>query len=440
MTHEPTVPMCADLSAYLSPSVIRPRAQPINVLRLGDSSSIHSKSSEAQELELERDIKHPIRTESLDICAQMTAAFPVHLPWTMFPVISEPWFKFHPTGNSRLRNFLTARLNSSQQSEFEIADVFDQFDAFVINANTSSDAVLALQENLVKMSYAVAKLGEGKPCFLAELTHSPGNVEPVSSGEKFVPFHVTEVKIEDVMNMTRAYGVLIYSYRLNFKAIAMKALRAALRGVGRPSIHDVLEQEPGSILSQRHQKQRDMIVDRNIFNPRLWQTLRPVRFAWSHLNEGLVPAGLDHPLTLQVLYAVRKSGAIDVSEFLAAGGNGVHLFGSIFGANPVSKNRDVWLGSGKYRGQELGLSGRGGFALLALGLVAIDFKTSTLSITNVGNRFLDYLHSSCEDPDVILRWMDHDTGLFRPGSEAGVVDWLNAFFRKMKTRVNQIQE
>jgi hypothetical protein len=171
------------------------------------------------------------------------------------------------------------------------------------------------------------------------------------------------------------------------------------------------------------------------------RVFRHVECGWERFKVGLVPHGLDHPFTLQLLYALKRQGPVSCEPFLNSGEGIHHLFGEILGSSSYSSSfRRSWVGTGKYPAVEFPQDRRSEASLLATGLVEIDHQALTLSLSQVGEKFLNYLHPSCEDPDIIVRWIDANEVFFRPGSEEAISEWLTKIFRKMKTKVNSIPE
>lgn len=419
-----------DLQPFLSPSALSPRQKPMNVLWLGDMTSTLSAIAPGRESSISKDVGRPSRLTMFRLFKYMQTSFPRHVPWTMFPVISEPWFEFKPV-QSRWGRERDDIYPDPGESIVEVSEILDRYDGYVLDADSYHYGELGLNEYLLKLAYAIHHLGTaGKPVFLNSHAFPDGR-----DGDDDDRYRHKAVAALEIMEWVRPYAMFMYSYRLNFAAIAMKALRAARFGCEKPRIIDhYREMRHRDSSRERPRTQVNHRSDSNHY----WLIFGHVERSWDRYQAGLVPQGLDHPLALQLLYALRRAGGtINAERFLNSWDGGEHMFGALMESRRRSTH-DMWCGTGKYEPICYGEDKRPEQALLATGLVEIDHQALTLSITDVGERFLNYLHKSCEDPDVILRWMNPKTGFFNPGSEAAVEEWLTKFFRKMKTRVNLI--
>ncbi len=126
------------------------------------------------------------------------------------------------------------------------------------------------------------------------------------------------------------------------------------------------------------------------------------------------------PLALQVLYRI------------AAGAEETALDGDLF----------FWTGTGRHPAISMTHSRNWDYVvqrLRANGLVA---RTSVagrgLAPTGFGRAFLDVLHPDCRDPDILLRWRDHETGLIRPGHERAIDNWTRRYWGKIKNRLDRM--
>jgi hypothetical protein len=432
----------ADLQPFLSPSALAPRQKPLNVLWMGEmTSSPLSSVAPRFESRISADVGKPSRLTIFRLFNYIQTSFPRHMPWSMFPVVSEPWFEFKPV-QSRWGRERDDIYPDPGETVVEVSEIMERYDAFVldmVHGHYGGIGDVGFNENLLKLAYAVHHLGDDrKPVFLSSGAFPNRGKAARERGYK-------AVTATEVMDWVRPFGILMYSYRLNFSAIAMKALRAARFGAETPYIIDHYKQM--SSRGDRHDgfgrpKPNSPVTSVPRVNHRsgsdhYWRIFGEVERAWDRYEAGLVPQGLDHPLALQLLYALRRAGTISAERFLNSWDGSEHMFGALFG-HRNSSIADMWQGTGKYGPFHYGQSKKAEQALLATGLVALDHTDLTLSITEIGERFLNYLHPSCEDPDVISRWLDPETGYFRPDSIAGVEEWLTKFFRKMKTKVNAI--
>jgi hypothetical protein len=423
-----------DLKPFLSPSALSPRQKPINALWLGDMSSTLSAIAPGRESSISKDLGKPSRLTMFRLFNYMQTSFPRHIPWTMFPVVSDPWFEFKPV-QSRWGRERADIYPDPGESIVEVSEILERYDAYVLDAEDYHYGELGLNESLLKLAYTVHHLGTvGKPVYLKSSAFPEAR-----DGDEDERYRHRLVAASDIMGWVRPYAMFMYSYRLNFASIAMKALRAARFGCEKPSIVDHYREMRHRDSHDRRGEAPRVRVNHRSDSNHYWLIFGHVERSWERYEAGLVPQGLDHPLALQLLYALRRAGGtISAEKFLNCWDGGAHMFGELMKSREHQNIQDMWGGTGKYEPICFGEDKKPEQALLATGLVEIDHQTLTLSITDIGERFLNYLHASCEDPDVILRWMNPETRFFNPGSEAAVEEWLTKFFRKMKTRVNLI--
>ncbi|NTF18070.1 ATP-binding protein [Agrobacterium rubi] len=168
-----------------------------------------------------------------------------------------------------------------------------------------------------------------------------------------------------------------------------------------------------------------------------------------------------HPLVLQMLFAIRKSGRSVPDATVTA------LHKLQYGQEPLVlarglpftwQNGDrfdfVWTGSGKYPKfvQDLGViseetarvgtvqMARAGDELFQLcrNLIRwgfIDLDGSRVAITHTGERFLDMIGNEADDPDVILRWRAASGEMVTDDHVEDMDRWCNRVFRAMKRKV-----
>lgn len=168
-----------------------------------------------------------------------------------------------------------------------------------------------------------------------------------------------------------------------------------------------------------------------------------------------------HPLVLQMLFAIRKSGRAvpDVDQ--------TALRKLSYGQEPLVLARGlpftwqngerfdfVWTGSGKYPKfvQDLGViseqtEGLGAVRMekagdelfrLCRNLIRwdfIDLDGSRVAITRSGERFLDLIGTEADDPDVLLRWRSEEGELISHHHVEDADRWCNRVFRAMKRKV-----
>lgn len=163
--------------------------------------------------------------------------------------------------------------------------------------------------------------------------------------------------------------------------------------------------------------------------------LRPWMYGNDYLA-GATVSGFYHPLALQLLYALKRRGPVSAQSFAASKTPLDDLF--------LTRDRTVyWPGTGKYPGVEIRKDSEAAQAeksLFLLGLVERTDQQHQFRISEAGERFLELLHPDCEDPDILNRWADCETGLISGKYSDNVDAWLMRFFSKLKTRVNAIKD
>ncbi|MCS4088772.1 hypothetical protein [Rhizobium sp. BK176] len=391
----------------------------------------------SKESEVAADIGRPARLTMFNVFPSIKTAMPRHVPWTMFPLVSEPYFEY-----KAVENDFHGRANKifpdPGPALTEPAEIIERFEVLALEPESFHYGPLGMNDHLLRLGKMLESFSTDKQTIFVRATGwaDPETEEVALGGNPncmitFTHHRFRQTTVDEILRRVRPYGILMYSYRINFQAIAMKALRAARVGYGKPDIIDHIDGVHQST-KKRGWKRPAHKYDYNHY----WRVFPHIVDGWKALNDGLVPDGLDHPFALQLLYALRKIGPISCSDGLNSWDGHHHLFQALLPRIEDSHSA-TWHGTDKYAPLEYGGDKRIEASLIASGLVDIDQQTLTLSINEIGQRFLDYLHPSCEDPDVILRWMGPD-GFFKAGTEDSVEEWVTTHFRKMKTRVNLI--
>lgn len=428
----------ASITPYISAAALEPRTRPIKVLWLGEMTSTLSAIIAGRESVVAAEIGRPARLTMFNVLPYIKTSMPRHIPWTMFPVVSEPFFEFKAVV-SRYRNDRDQIIFPDPgEGCVEVGDIVERYEGFAVEPDSYFDGPLGTNAHLLKLGYLLEQFAtDNQPVYVRARGWTEPETETIFLGgdENFPIEHTrdryNQTTAGEITRRERPYAVLMYSYAVNFTAIAMKALRAARHDADKPEIIDHIDQV-GERKKRKNWKRPAHKADYEHY----WRIFDHVSESWDTFNDGLVPEGLDHPLALQMLYALRRSGPISCEPYLNSWDGHHHLLDGLLPSLP-DRNRPSWVGTGKYAPMDFGDSKRIEAALIATGLVDIDQQHLTVSLSPIGEKFLDYLHPACEDPDVILRWMGDD-GFFKPDSEDSVEDWLTKFFSKMKTKVNQI--
>lgn len=160
-----------------------------------------------------------------------------------------------------------------------------------------------------------------------------------------------------------------------------------------------------------------------------------------------------HPLALQVLYLLRKSGSV-AEHGKSAIYDQLKSHSKMAAALPffrIDGGRFIfeWRGSGRYSpwiedlgyvddDMELGKAWDGVVHILS-DLVGADFigaDGDRIALTALGHRFLELIGDEADDPDVLLRWRTADGRLGAPVDVPAMDRWLNRAFRSIKRKVN----
>lgn len=426
-----------DISRYFAPEIIDPTKPVKGALVFGS----RMKHDHDFEYELSKFIDHPVKCDYRRV--SLSEVLPRGIPWHDFPIVSAPFYK--TTGN----------------------DVPNSADVIVVGfeKDPRERALLAYE-----VAYLLDKLG-----------HEKSDVVIEDDRAKFVPSSLCELKkpFEDELRFH-------YSYTVNFKAIAAKALSAVgakeleAREIA-PLDHIHFCSYPG-VIGARSEPISHPLALQWLYRLRALGTFG-VPYA-SECIEFRTRIGLNHfrpssafsteffsPMLLAGTAGILKNSSDKVvivfdelhekSPDLSALKNNMRRKGVDFTAEGTSRSildhlmgrrsenegrlfaldeggGTVWRGTGKYPalppGNEMASMPLG---FLKVGLVSYDFGTKSITLSDKGHRFLDLLHPDCEDPDVLLRWMGPD-GLFKDGVGKSCDDWIMRFFSKMKTRVNEI--
>ncbi len=204
---------------------------------------------------------------------------------------------------------------------------------------------------------------------------------------------------------------LSYSHRANAMAIFRPVLAHALADLDDRTLRADLHAMPGHVV--------------------FWRPVPPNPAASCRLmvDVGNID-GLATPLALQVLFRLRRLGSVPHP----AAGSAMQVLGCVIG--PRSGMHYRWDGLGKHpcRWVDVHSVSATATSLTDLGLLRSD--GTCVSLSDVGQRFLDSLHPDAEDSDVLCRWQrpavaNEDIG-------ARVDDWIMRVFSKCKTRVNRL--
>jgi hypothetical protein len=453
-------PQAFDISNFFAPEIVNPTKQ-IKTAMVFEASP--QRDHEDFNYALSKYLDHPVQCHFERLW--LTQAFPRGIPWHNFPVVSDPFYRIRLGDGSRPIGFTVHGVKDpSSESLLSSADVL----VFRENADRRHAAIAAYN-----LAYILRKFG-------------------LAGVQVIVDSHDGQLASATVSELEKAMSAewrFCYSYLVNFRAIAMKALRE----VG------------GDIPADQWDSKAYGLAHFSNYSG-----IRPM------LSEPL-----NHPLALQWLYRLRSIGLFDVSyigaceEFRALlvashgefeivcptalpfdvpanladvavflkhhDGKYTLAFDGDSGKDPrLSQLRHIlrrkgldfspfettrrvvsqlihrwdddstrlfaldhehptiWKGTGKYPAvavpKEVATTP---LSFIAMNLVSYDERKRTISLSDKGHRFLDLLHPDCEDPDVILRWMGED-GLFLEGVSKSCDDWIMRFFSKMKTRINDI--
>lgn len=394
----------ADLSRFLPFAATNPKTPVTKVLVLSNRNARGCETDYGSELTPLAGFR--VSASRLNALSYVRNAFPKGVPWTEFPAVSDPWCIFDPVLKGDYSAFEYAQHRSKTSLCVDMADVFADHDAYAIEIIKYATDPLEFSLDLFRFVSTVKALGNvGVPVFLRVVT----GIENGKRDGEWVC-----VQIEDLLNEHRAYAAFRYSYSLNFRAVAMKAIRAATDWDDYDSWTRELRDADKSA------------VFRNV-----WAVIRAS--SW-RFRCGGVPAGLEHPLATQLLFTMRRRGSI------AAPSRGHFEYRNLVSellAEEADGRRVRWLGNGKYKPALIGGIRQAALDLFACGLINLDSENA-VSLSSAGQRFLDMIHPDCEDPDVLIRWIDPATGFVPPDRGGSADNWIVKHFMKMKTRVNLI--
>jgi hypothetical protein len=346
-----------------------------------DSGSFNS-IADGFRYHLGRHLGHPVSAEVFRLA--MPSVYPRDVMWTMFPIVSDPWWT-----------------TENRASEIAQADHI----VFLENPNSSRHAN---EMAAYRFAWGVRQLGFGDRVFLV-----------LSSDQKTFESR----SIESLMAPAAGTMRMDYSYLVNFSAIAGKALRHVLDG--------------GELLSGADLERLGKIT----FCEGTFANNHIYGLDTKLATNGMI-SSLGKPFVLQWLYALRKKGCLDLAGRITEGDGRFRLRGPLLEGLLKQGDASSWLweGTGKYAPQPVGDRNESGHSpnLVEYGLVDVDIGKAVARLTDRGHRFLDLMHPDCEDPDVVLRWADPATGLVDARHLQAVHDWNMRFFSKMKTRVNKI--
>lgn len=368
----------ADLSQYFAPDIIDPLKRSKSVLVWTSYSNETGRKLPNYEYDIAQALDHPVRFHLSEI--RLSPVMPRGIPWHDFPIVSDPFYSV-----PILQPSLASDYRWKEMEKSDLSGLASYAEAMVFvpeEIGWKRTSIIAHE-----LSYLLQKL-KSKHAEIHVKTTTGMEVRPTAELGREV---ATEMRF-------------LYSYRVNFAAIAMKALRELV-----PPEHE-----------NRHED--------------FYEAFGKLQFCdWRGIRAG-IGEPVDHPLALQWLYRLRQIGRFDANY--ARGEKWAHANHLLSLSNDQPT---LWAGTGKYPGVDPRHPVRyAPFKWLSLGLAQYGFDTGEITLTDRGHRFLDRLHPDCEDPDVLLRWVDPETGEFRPGSEKACDDWVLRFFSKMKTKVNLI--
>ncbi|MBY3432871.1 hypothetical protein HFN89_01605 [Rhizobium laguerreae] len=454
-------PAALDISQYFAPEIINPtKRKKLAMVFSGETS----KDNDDFTYGLSKHLDFPVQCYFER--PYLTRELPRGIPWHNFPVVSDPYYRISLGGNGSHRS-VDFNVNGEKPTS---EGVLENADVLVFRNNASARRCA---QSAYEMAYALEKFGHGQGYVLVD-----------SENGAFVSTPVADLK-----KPMKAELRFLYSYTVNFMAIAMKAARA--------------------LETDNPMRARD-------FAP--FERVRLCGYQGIRARAEIA----SHPLALQWLYRLRSLGSFDVSyaseyhDFVARVGGSSGEFHQV---SPYSAQADLTLplpdgvallrhDDGNYtiafdqerehdpvlaqlrtvltgkgikfdavgttarvarqlldnssddgnrffsldHGAPTAWKGTGKHAPLAVAddvasaplsyfamkFVRYDEGARTIALSDKGHRFLDMLHPDCEDPDVMLRWIGDD-GLFRDGVERSCDEWIMRFFSKMKTRINHIE-
>jgi hypothetical protein len=318
--------------------------------------------------------------------------------WAEFPVIENPEFP-------DVVDFLGSRQKKfAHVAADDVAAVMSRQSAFIFDEMGAKDSgrTLWMIETRFFAAQLHARYAPDKPIYARFF------------GEK------TYRLIERSELEQPAAGTLHYdhSYKLNFKAIACKAIDYVIETHWCLPHANIMDAKLTYAQRLKVQAMIDLqgryMLDRSTF--------------------------ISEPWGLQTLFALRNATEAERSN--------LYDWFQIYPPEPAGPKMTfgkhvedgMWVGSGKYS-SKLNLQAEIGWVIhdgARLGLV--DMETDNqVRLTEAGLAFLDIMHTDNYDPDAFLRFTDPET-LTMHGSGIDRIDaWMNRFFHKMKVKVDALR-
>ena len=444
-----------DIEKYFAPEIIDPTKPVIGALVFSNRELHREVQAGDLKYDLSKLTDHPVTCEYH--YPGLREVMPRGIPWHDFPVVSAPFYRIAPFSGRPIEP--SNPHSGTKTSSFPETDII--VTAFFGDARERANSAF-------ETAYLLHRYGQDKR-----------NVVDYEAGS------LQEKTVSDLMKPMQAEKRFCYSYKVNFKAIAAKALRAVgadqtpvpgglyRKGVklcGKPSHGDDPSAHPLAL--QWLYRLRSM----GSFDVSYASDLEEFRNAliaeYGAVEVTNHPVGLNSGLKAEraVFLKLERSDQLALvfdetvgnSPELSAARHNVRRKGIDFIEIPatrrvimqlsgkVTKDASVFFaldrdpsGGWKGTGKHTPLAVAGDVETIPMwfietGLVAYDQNLKTIAVSDKGHRFLELLHPDCEDPDVMLRWIGDD-GFFREGCEKACDDWIMRFFRKMKTRVNEIR-
>ena len=202
-----------------------------------------------------------------------------------------------------------------------------------------------------------------------------------------------------------------YSYKVNFIAIAGKALEHALSAPDPEamSLHQAVFPAPW---------RDDPRLDAAILDAVRKRKLAP---------------GVVHPYALQVLYGLRRRGRVPLTRDTVDWRERNDSWRTDLAY--LGDKDGLWRGTGKYEPVRFPGTLVDDISYELAHLMLIRKDGNGLGLSSNGEAFLDALHPDCSDPDLPMRWR----GWPLTGNDQEAMDtWIRRVFRKMKKGVNEI--
>ena len=300
--------------------------------------------------------------------------YPHKVSWSEFPTVVEPTVALSK-GHGKSGDFLPPE---------ELAAYWSRQNYFLVDEG--AEAMPARDRHFFN---AVAQALRDK--------YAPGKHFAIRSGAKEA-FRVVD---DQFMKIGMADWKFNYCYKLNFRAIGFEVIRrfADVRN----------EIDPHVAGSTR--RYIDALRDR-------WVSRSASTF--------------DEPLALQVLFALAAASEDDARN---AFGIAANFQDSSRGYTLGSKLREGnWVGTGKHEPTPTSSTAITNYILTFVALGFAELREETVSVTELGSRFLDALHKNNCDPDATLRFISPATAAIDVAEQDSMEAWLLRFFRKMKQK------